>query len=132
VLDTNVIVSAALTADGNCARIVRLMADGIFQMFADERLLTEYEAVLHRPILRIVPEDAAILLDLIRSEARRVTAAPLALDLPDPKDLPFVEVAAAVQAVLVTGNARHFPRSVRAGVSILTPREFIEALRRVP
>ena len=132
VLDTNVIVSAAMTANGNCARILRLMAEGVFDLFADERILAEYEAVLRRPALRIAAEDAAVFLEMIHSEARLVIPPPLAVELPDPRDLAFIEVAVAADAALVTGNARHFPRHARAGISVLSPREFIEALRRVP
>jgi predicted nucleic acid-binding protein len=44
----------------------------------------------------------------------------------------FVEVAAAGRAdALVTGNVRHFPIGrLRLGVSVVTPRQLIEGLRR--
>ena len=130
VLDTNVVVSAVMTAHGPCARIIDLLADGVFELFADDRILAEYDSVLHRPQLRIVAEDAAVLLELIRSIADPVAAVPLPVQLPDPDDAPFLEVAAASESLLVTGNARHYPRSSRTGVSVLTPREFLERIRR--
>ena len=130
VLDTNVIVSAAMTAHGTCGQIVDLLIDGMFEICADDRILDEYDTVLHRPELRIVPDDADIVLDLIRSVAELVAAAPLAVTLPDPKDLPFLEVAAAAEAILVTGNRRHFPKRMCKGVTVATPREFLEILRQ--
>jgi predicted nucleic acid-binding protein len=53
----------------------------------------------------------------------------LRVEIPDRSDLPFLEAAAAANAILVTGNARHFPRHERAGVIVMTPREFLDFLR---
>ena len=130
VLDTNVVVSAIMTAHGTCAQIIDLLADDAFELYADDRILAEYDSVLQRPQLRIVPEDAAVLLELIRSIADPVAAAPLPVRLPDPGDAPFLEVAAASESLLVTGSARHYPKSSRAGVTVLTPMELLERIRR--
>jgi putative PIN family toxin of toxin-antitoxin system len=129
VLDTNVVVSAVMTSHGTCAQIIDLLADGVFELHVDDRILAEYDSVLQRPQLKIVPEDAAMLLELIRSIADPVAALPLRVQLPDPGDLPFLEVAAASESLLATGNARHYPRSSRAGVAVLTPVEFLELIR---
>lgn len=128
-MDTNVLVSAVMAAYGTCARIVDMVADGAFDLYADDRILAEYESVLCRPELRIAPEDAGVILELIRSIADTVAAMPLPLQLPDPDDAAFLEVAAASGSILITGNARHFPKNSRAGVSVMTPREFLELLR---
>jgi putative PIN family toxin of toxin-antitoxin system len=130
VLDTNVLVSAVLTAHGTCARIVDLLAEGALELHVDDRILAEYTSVLQRPELRIVPEDATVLLELIRSIADPVAGRPLPVHLPDPEDETFLEVAAASASVLITGNTRHYPKSLRAGVTVLTPGEFLEVLRR--
>ena len=132
VLDTNVVVSAAITTHGTCARIIDLVADGVIGIFVDDRILSEYDSVLHRPQLKIVPEDAAVVLELIRSIAEPVAAVPLAVELPDAGDAPFLEVASAAQAILVTGNARHYPKPSRVGVAVLTPKELLEVIRSSP
>jgi putative PIN family toxin of toxin-antitoxin system len=129
VLDTNVLVSAVLTAQGTCARIVDMIADGALDLYADDRILAEYDSVLHRPELRIAPEDAGVILDLIRSITDTVAAIPLPVQLPDPDDAAFLEVAAASGSILITGNARHYPKNSHAGVSIMSPSEFLELLR---
>jgi putative PIN family toxin of toxin-antitoxin system len=127
--DTNVLVSAVLTAQGTCARIVDMIADGALDLYADDRILAEYDSVLHRPELRIAPEDAGVILDLIRSITDTVAAIPLPVQLPDPDDAAFLEVAAASGSILITGNTRHFPTNARTGVSVMTPAEFLELLR---
>jgi len=127
--DTNDLVSAVLSAHGTCARIVDMIADGALDLYADDRILAEYDSVLHRPELRIAPEDAGVILDLIRSITDTVAAIPLPVQLPDPDDAAFLEVAAASGSILITGNTRHFPTNARTGVSVMTPAEFLELLR---
>jgi len=131
VLDTNVIVSAALTAHGACARIGDMLGGGVFELCADARILSEYDSVLRRPELRIAPRDVEIVMELVRHVALPVAAAPLPVELPDPNDVPFVEVAADADAVLVTSNTRHFPKKACKGVTVVSPKEFLELLRRL-
>ena len=130
VLDTNVLVSAAMTSRGTCSRILDLLADGLFAICADDRILDEYETVLHEREFRIVAHDAAIVLELVRAATEPVAGVPLSTELPDPRDLPFLEVAAAAEAILVTGNIRHFPKRARAGVTVVRPAEFLELIRQ--
>ena len=96
VLDTNVVVSAFLNPHGTPARVIDLVLSGAVIVLFDDRILAEYRDVLSRPKLRIVPVEAAFLLDLIETEGVLAPAPPLDITLPDPKDLPFVEVAAAI------------------------------------
>lgn len=130
VLDTNVVVSAALTAHGACARIVDMLGVGVFDICADDRILTEYDAVLRRPEFRIAPQNVDALMGFINHTALFITPTPLSARLPDPDDLPFLEVAAAAGALLATGNRRHFPKKACGDVRLLSPREFLEVLRR--
>jgi len=130
VLDTNVIVSAVMTTHGTCAQIVDMLGEDIFEICADGRILDEYDSVLRRSRLRIVPEDCEIVMELIRRIARPVAAVPLNVELPDPDDRPFLEVAAAAEAILVTGNKRHYPRHASAGVKVISPAEFLDLIRR--
>jgi len=56
-----------------------------------------------------------------------MAASPWPLSLPDPDDAKFLEVCSACgnRAHLITGNLRHYPVDVRQGVSVLTPREWV-------
>ncbi|MBN1105281.1 MAG: putative toxin-antitoxin system toxin component, PIN family [Deltaproteobacteria bacterium] len=106
VLDTNVIVSAVLTSHTVCAQILDMLADGVFAIVADDRILREYDSVLRCPRLRHIPDDIAEVLEWSRSVAEPVAAVPLSAVLPDPGDMPFLEVAASTRDLLVTGNLR--------------------------
>lgn len=133
VLDTNVLVSGILSPTGPPGRIVDLLASGHVQVAHDDRILAEYREVLARPRLRIEPAEAASILELIVHEGLYIPAPPLAVELPDPDDLAFLEVASASNAdALVTGNARHY-RPVRGAhqVTVRTPAEFLDRVTRL-
>ena len=129
VLDTNVLVAGLITPTGTCGRIVDLFTDEVIQPCVDERILREYERVLPRPRLRIDRNDVEGTLELMHLRAEVLAPPPLPVELPDPTDLPFLEVAAHADAVLVTGNRRHFPVEAWGDVMVLSPAEFLEFLR---
>jgi predicted nucleic acid-binding protein len=59
----------------------------------------------------------------------RALAAPLAVTLADPWDQMFIEVTFASQAdYLVTRNLKQSPETSRAGVSVVSPRAFLDLL----
>lgn len=52
----------------------------------------------------------------------------MAAGLPDPDGAPFLECAWAAGAPLVTGNIRHFPKSIAKTALVLTPSQFVDSL----
>lgn len=127
VLDTNILVSAMLSPFGPPARVLDLVLAGELLIAWDDRLLNEYREVLARPRFGFDLADVTALLSFITESGMSVIAPPLALSLPDPDDAMFIEVATVAQAILVTGNTRHFPIEQRGAVTALTPAEFIAA-----
>jgi uncharacterized protein len=131
VLDTNVIVAGLLSPFSPCGALVRMVAAGELRLCADARLLSEYSEVLRRSRFGFDPERVSALMDQVAHSAVLVSASPLDRGLPDPDDNPFLEVALAGQAVhLVTGNLRHYPPHLREGMSVLSPRDFIDQYAR--
>ena len=130
VLDTNVLVSGFISPEGPPGAILRLLETELLVPCLSEAILAEYRDVLSRPHLGIPRAAADLLLEDMRAVGLRVTPLPLPHRLPDPDDEPFLEAAIAAEAdFLVTGNLRHFPARLRQGVAVVSPREFIEALR---
>lgn len=131
VIDTNVLVSGLLAPFGRPAEIVRLVFSGDLQPCYDSRVWSEYQDVFQRPELNIQPDEAGALLDKIQADGLSIVAVPLPSRLPDPDDEMFLEVAWAGKAeCLITGNLRHFPESLRQGVRVVAPAEFIALYRR--
>jgi putative PIN family toxin of toxin-antitoxin system len=127
VLDTNVLVSGLLNPHGPPGRVVDFVISGAVTVLFDDRIIAEYREVLARPRFGFGHDDVETLIDFITSEGESVTSPPLALSLPDPDDLPFIEVAVAGAAdALVTGNADHFvPAGGGPPVHVCTPAQFV-------
>jgi putative PIN family toxin of toxin-antitoxin system len=132
VLDTNILVSGLLTPFGSSAEIVRMVFSGELLLYVDARILSEYQDVLNRPKFKFNKGHIDLLLDFIKQYGQFVSSSPLQNRLPDPDDEPFLEVAIAENVkALITGNSIHYPNSLRKGVNIVSPAEFIETYRKI-
>lgn len=125
VIDTNVIVSALLTPPGPSGEVVRMAGRGLFVPLFDHCILSEYEEVLSRPKFGFPAAQVKEFLGMLEARGLRVAAIPLAVKLPDPDDLSFLEVALSGKAeVLVTGNLKDYPLRWRGDLAVLSPSEF--------
>jgi putative PIN family toxin of toxin-antitoxin system len=131
VLDTNVLVSALLSPHSHSAQIVRLVADGSIRVVFDERILAEYREVLSRPKFPFHKDQIESLLSQVEEEGLKIIPQPTSLNLPDPDDIPFLEVALAGKVdFLVTGNKKHYPGRLTHGVRVVLPRKCLEEISR--
>lgn len=111
VLDTNIVVSAALKAEGNEAAVLGLVVEGRIALLATPAILVEYEEVLLRPGLRLDPALVRRLLATLQALAKVVKPTMTVDASRDEADNRFLKCAEAAEAnFLVTGNARHFPK----------------------
>ena len=125
VLDTNVLVSALLNPERAPAAIANAALDGTLTILVDNRILFEYEDVLHRENFGFKPQDVRAFLDFFRHEGEYVSATATNITLDDPDDLPFFEVAKTANAdYLITGNTKHFPDEDW----VVSPRNFLKTL----
>jgi putative PIN family toxin of toxin-antitoxin system len=121
VLDTNVLVSALLTKEGNSAKIVMLTYEKTVIPCYDWRLLSEYGNVLRRPKFNFLQSDIDELLNKIKFRGILVIAPRCELAMIDDSDRKFYEVAIAAGAYLITGNLKHFPKEPR----VVSPSDFL-------
>ncbi len=127
VLDTNVIVSALLSPDGKPALIVGMALNEIIRMHYTVSMIAEYEEVLRRPKFggKIAERRRRRYFDDLMSFGICVLPPPASkVHMIDESDRLFYDVACAYNAILITGNKRHFPRDER----IYTPAQFIESI----
>jgi len=128
VIDTNVLVSAALKPQGLERTAFLLAISRPARLYVSRAVLEEYSEVLARPELKIRKGLRVQLLQLIRNRSYKV--APLVhLEVAsDPDDNKFLEYADAARAdYLITGNQRHYPKFWKR-TKIITSREFIEVV----
>jgi putative PIN family toxin of toxin-antitoxin system len=125
VIDTNIVVSAALRPDGLQRTVLLLALTKPARIYVSDTILAEYEAVLARREFKISKGLQLQLLQLIKNRAQLVRPAYALAVAKDPDDDRFLECADAARAdYLITGNRRHFPPFWKK-TKIITSREFI-------
>jgi len=125
VVDTNIIVSAALKPEGLQRTVFLLAITKPAQFYISPSIVLEYHAVLSRPELRISRGLRQQYLQLIKNRARLIKPTRSLHITSDAEDNIFLECAEAARAdYLITGNARHFPAFWK-NTKIVSSREFI-------
>ena len=128
VIDTNVVVSAALKPEGLQRTVLLLAMTKPVRWYVSDPILSEYTTVLARPELKIRKTLRQQLLRLIKNHAHVVTPSRLVQVTPDPADNIFVECADRARAdYLITGNQRHFPKFWK-NTKIITSCEFLSVI----
>jgi len=128
VVDTNVLVSAALKPQGLERTAFLLAISRPARLYVSRAVVEEYSEVLARPELKISKGLRVQLLQLIRNRSYKVTPLVHIEVAGDPDDDKFLECADAARAdYLITGNQRHYPKFWKR-TKIITSREFIEVV----
>jgi putative PIN family toxin of toxin-antitoxin system len=128
VIDTNVVVTAALKPEGLQRTVVLLAMAKPARWYVSDPIVSEYTMVLARPELKIRRSMRQQLLQLIKNHTRLVTPSRVPQVTSDPDDNIFVECADAARAdYLVTGNQRHFPKFWK-NTKIISSSEFLSVI----
>ena len=122
VIDTNVLVSALWSNNGNPRKILDLLLNGKIKPCYGSGIIKEYEAVLSRPHFQFTLSEVSSLLSFIKATGISVVPAPTSVQFIDEDDRKFYEVAKCCNAVLITGNLKHFPKDQ----DILAPVDYIK------
>ncbi len=125
VIDTNIVVSAALKPAGLQRTVVLLAITKPARLFVSDPILAEYTEVVSRPELKIRKGLQRELIDLITRNSHPVSPTGHLHVTQDPDDNLFLECAEAARAdYLVTGNQRHFPKFWKQ-TKVVSSREFL-------
>ena len=128
VIDTNVLVSAAMKPESVPGQVLELVLDGVIVPVLNKTIIEEYRDVLLRPKFDFPEQVVKDILSEIDGHGIYVDAEPIDIDFPDPKDLVFYEVVMEERKeeddYLVTGNVKHFP----GNPFIVTPRQMINII----
>jgi putative PIN family toxin of toxin-antitoxin system len=128
VLDTNVVVSAALKPEGLQRTVLLLALTKPARLYVSSPILAEYRTVLSCPELQIRKGLRHRFLQLIAGRAHLVSPAKRIAVAVDPDDDMFLECADSARAdYLVTGNQRHFPRFWKQ-TKVINSREFMDLI----
>lgn len=109
VIDTNVLVSSLWSKSGAPAKVLSMVIRGVLIPCFDYRIMSEYREVMQRPKFGFSKGEVNSLLDWFENIGRSVIVEPIDKIFIDEADKKFYEVAKFCNAILITGNLRHFP-----------------------
>ena len=124
VLDTNILVSALWSKQGNPFRIVEMFFSGEIVLYYTTEMIEEYEEVLCREKFGFPKGQVKSLLDELKKNGvlgESVDTGPEVFV--DETDRKFYNAAKTYDATLITGNIKHYPDKP----FILTPNDFLQA-----
>jgi putative PIN family toxin of toxin-antitoxin system len=125
VIDTNVLVSAALKPASLQRTTFLLAITKPARLYVSQPILDEYAEVLARPELRIRKGLRLKLLQLIKNHSHLIAPSRTLEITSDPNDNIFLECADTARAdYLITGNQRHFPIFWKK-TKVITCRDFV-------
>ena len=122
VLDTNILVSSLMCTKGNPSKILTLVRMNKLQPYYNAEIMNEYNRVLHYPRLRIMPQEISVIVNLILRKGITMEAEKSIVKMPDETDRIFYDLHKAAGAILITGNAKHYPTEN----SIMNPADFMK------
>ena len=135
VLDANVLVSAAINPRGTPARLVALWRAERFAVVVSDALLRELYEVLHYPKILVrhgwsEAQLRAFVGELAQYAIHTPGRLTLTVIVDDPPDNRYLECAVEGNAdFLVTGDQLLLDLDGYQGITILTPRAFLDVLQ---
>ena len=129
VIDTNVLVSSLLSKKDDSATVQvlgKVIIGEVIPVYSNV-ITKEYRKVLSCKKFDFSGDTIEYLLSAVEKYGILIDPSPSRIILPDMKDLPFYEAVLEkqdVNAYLVTGNIKHFPKEP----FIVTPRELLDIL----
>lgn len=133
VLDTNVLVSGLRSRLGVSFRLLSLVGQSRFALQVSTPLVAEYEAVLKRGQLALSDGQVDDVIDFVcaHSEHHKIFYLWRPV-LKDPDDDFLLELAVKAQASIVTWNLADFKKASQFGISVISPRAFLQQLENQP
>lgn len=134
VLDPNVIISATLSRHGAPARVLRLWADGTYELMCSPHLLDELRRALAYPNLakHVHADEARALLSLLEDEALVLgnPGTPPSVTSADPDDNYLIALAEQSRSLLVSGDSDLLDLADQ--IPVYSPRTFLDLLTPDP
>ena len=129
VIDCNVLISAGITRDGTCGKVLDEIIR-FHEWYFSRPTLQEFLRVTKYSHLKRFQRKLKAVEKALRNSAVEVTPDSTPIDLPDPDDAVYLQTAVAARAdVVITGNKKHFPPNEYRGILIFSPSEFLDSIQ---
>ena len=132
VLDTNIVISAAISTEGSPAKIFELFLKCKIKNYTTKEIIEEVEEVIERPDIRkcIDDEYKDFIVDNFKKNSILITpefSEKAVKD--DPKDDKFINCALSANADIISGDRHLLKLKKYKDIKIMTAKEFLEAFR---
>jgi putative PIN family toxin of toxin-antitoxin system len=121
VLDTNILVSALWSKQSNPFKIVKMFFENDIALYYSIEIIEEYQEVLSRDKLGFAGNEVLDLLREIMINGFLSESVKSSIMFNDESDRIFYDTAKSNEAILITGNKKHYPDEP----FILSPAEFL-------
>ncbi|MBI2135022.1 putative toxin-antitoxin system toxin component, PIN family [Candidatus Woesearchaeota archaeon] len=128
VLDTNIVVSAAISKEGNPAKLFELLINGQIINFTTRGIIEEIREVFGRPAIRKVVSPEYREFILTGYLAKSIVVKPDFYEnvlLNDKDDIKFIDCAIKSKADIISGDSHLLGLKSHKGIRILSPKEFL-------
>ena len=130
VLDTNIVVSAAISIDGTPAKIFELFLEKKILNHTTQEIIDEIKDVMGRPSLNIGREYKKFVLDNFKLNSVIIKPAFKENAVPeDEADNKFINCALSAKADIVSGDKHLLRLGNYKGVNILSAKEFLDKFK---
>lgn len=132
VIDTNVIISAAKSTDGNPAQIFEMLLLEEITSYTTKDIIEEIKEVLARPRIKLnLVEQEFIANNYEKFSIKIQTISKFDMIKEDPDDNKFLECAFDCKAeYIVSGDDHLLKLKEFKGIKILTPAEFVKLMQK--
>lgn len=132
VIDTNVIISAAKSTDGNPAQIFEMLLLEEITNYTTKEIIEEIKEVLARPRIKLnLVEQEFIANNYERFSVKIETTSKFDIIKEDSDDNKFLECAVDCKAdYIVSGDDHLLKLKELKGIKILTPAEFVRLMQK--
>jgi len=126
VIDTNILVSSLLNSLGSSAKIMALVSFKELQLFYNQAILVEYKRVLAYERLKFSVQTQNNAIENIEELGVIIEPTASVIPMPDETDRIFYDAAKTAEAILITGNIKHYPTEL----FIMLPADFVKTVEK--
>ena len=134
VLDTNVVVSAAVSSDGNPAKIFEMLIAEKIKNYTSEEIINEIKDVMQREKIRklLNLQERDFIINNFKEFSEKIIPKIKYEDvLEDKKDNKFLECAVSGKVdYIVSGDEHLIKLKEFKGIKIISPKDFMRLLKK--
>jgi len=134
VIDTNVVVSAAISTDGNPALIFEMLIMEDIKNYATREIIDEIKEVVQRPRIakRVSLVEQEFIIDTFEKFSEKIVSGVKFEEIKDdPDDNKFLECAVSASAdFIISGDSHLLNLKEFRGIKIVNPAEFVKLMTR--